>query len=154
MNKVLETFDGFVDVVDGETAYVTLVSKANGDKLSGEYPTAKLFKKDITEGDSFVLHTEEVENDEDCVRIVIEKVPDRELSSEECESIRRKIEEAFPRLVRCITKEAVPDFIFDKLYKVVPGENESEKVEGRLRVIDENGENYLYPLEWFEEILY
>ncbi len=46
---VLESFDGWVDSIDGDTAFVTLESRANGDILQGEYSASELLAKGIGE---------------------------------------------------------------------------------------------------------
>ena len=37
-----------------------------------------------------------------------------------------------------------------KIYRVLPDQNAA--AEGDLRVIDESGEDYLYPAEWFAAV--
>ena len=56
---------------------------------------------------------------------------------------RRKQEIKF---VVCIT-DSEPDLEVRKIYQVVPDER-AEK-EGHLRIIDESGEDYLYPANYF-----
>ena len=46
----------------------------------------------------------------------------------------------------CI-KDSEPDLEIRKIYQVVPDED-AEK-EGHLRIIDESGEDYLYPASYF-----
>lgn len=53
------------------------------------------------------------------------------------------------RLIRfalCVTDEE-PDLEFGKLYPILPDEQAAQ--ENYLRVIDESGEDYLYPSEYF-----
>ena len=47
----------------------------------------------------------------------------------------------------CIENKDCEDLVRCKIYQVIPDE-ESEK-EGYLRVIDESGEDYLYPQSYF-----
>ena len=47
----------------------------------------------------------------------------------------------------CIENKDCEDLVKRKIYQVIPDE-ESEK-EGYLRVIDESGEDYLYPQSYF-----
>jgi hypothetical protein len=51
------------------------------------------------------------------------------------------------RLVLCIENKDCEDLEKRKIYQVVPDE-EAEK-EGYLRVIDDSGEDYLYPQPYF-----
>jgi hypothetical protein len=57
--------------------------------------------------------------------------------------MRRKQEIKF---AVCIT-DSEPDLEMRKIYQVVP--DESAKKEGHLRIIDESGEDYLYPANYF-----
>ena len=49
----------------------------------------------------------------------------------------------------CIT-DSEPDLELRKLYQVVP--DESAQKEGQLRIIDESGEDYLYPANYFVSV--
>ena len=49
----------------------------------------------------------------------------------------------------CIT-DSEPDLEMRKIYRVVP--DESAKKEGHLRIIDESGEDYLYPANYFVSV--
>jgi hypothetical protein len=60
---------------------------------------------------------------------------------------RRKTE---PRFVICIRNEDCEDLEPRKVYQVLPDEAASE--DGYLRVIDESGEDYLYPQDYFVTI--
>lgn len=52
------------------------------------------------------------------------------------------------RFVVCINNENYPASLeLNKIYQVVT-DNEIE-ADGDLRVIDESGEDYIYPAEWF-----
>jgi hypothetical protein len=57
---------------------------------------------------------------------------------------RRKSE---PRFVICIRKEDCEDLELRKVYQVLPDEAAAE--DGYIRVIDESGEDYLYPQDYF-----
>jgi hypothetical protein len=60
---------------------------------------------------------------------------------------RRKSE---PRFVICIRNEDCEDLEPRKVYQVLP--DEAAAVDGYLRVIDESGEDYLYPQSYFVPI--
>lgn len=60
---------------------------------------------------------------------------------------RRKLE---PRFVLCIRNEDCEDLELRKVYQVLPDETAAE--DGYLRVIDESGEDYLYPQDYFVAI--
>ena len=49
--------------------------------------------------------------------------------------------------VICIRADGADDLEVRKLYRVLP--DKSAAAQGYLRVIDESGEDYLYPAEWF-----
>ena len=51
------------------------------------------------------------------------------------------------RFVLCIRNEDCDDLELRKIYQVLPDENAS--ADGYIRVIDESGENYLYPQDYF-----
>ena len=50
------------------------------------------------------------------------------------------------RFAACIA-DSEPDLEIRKIYQVVP--DDSAEKEGHLRVIDESGEDYLYPANYF-----
>jgi hypothetical protein len=60
---------------------------------------------------------------------------------------RRKSE---PRFVLCIRNEGCEDLEPRKVYQVLPDEAAAE--DGYIRVIDESGEDYLYPQAYFVPI--
>ena len=60
---------------------------------------------------------------------------------------RRKPE---PRFVICIRNEDCEDLEPRKVYRVLPDEAAAE--DGYIRVIDESGEDYLYPQAYFAPI--
>jgi len=51
------------------------------------------------------------------------------------------------RYVICVRSEGAEDLEVRKIYRVLPDESASAR--GHLRVVDESGEDYLYPAEWF-----
>lgn len=53
------------------------------------------------------------------------------------------------RFAVCIT-DSEPDLEKRKVYQIVPDER-AEK-EGHLRVIDESGEDYIYPAKYFVQV--
>ena len=57
---------------------------------------------------------------------------------------RRKAE---PRFVICLKNEECEDLEPRKVYRVLPDEAAAE--DGYIRVIDESGEDYLYPRDYF-----
>lgn len=52
-----------------------------------------------------------------------------------------------PRFAICIRNENAEDLEVRKVYQVVP--DESAATAGYLRIIDESGEDYLYPKDYF-----
>jgi len=54
------------------------------------------------------------------------------------------------RFVICIKNEDCEDLEVRKIYQVLPDETAAE--DNYLRVIDESGEDYLYPADYFVEI--
>ena len=54
------------------------------------------------------------------------------------------------RYVICVQSEGAEDLEVRKVYRVLPDKPAS--VQGHLRVIDESGEDYLYPEKWFVAI--
>ena len=55
-----------------------------------------------------------------------------------------------PQFVICISNEQAEDLQPRKVYQVLP--DESSAKEGYLRVIDDSGEDYLYPADYFMPI--
>jgi hypothetical protein len=47
----------------------------------------------------------------------------------------------------CLTNKGSEDLVIRKVYQVLPDESALEK--GLLRIIDESGEDYLYPVSYF-----
>ena len=60
---------------------------------------------------------------------------------------RRKTQPAF---VLCVRNEGCDDLELRKVYQVLPDQAAAQ--EGYLRVVDESGEDYLYPLGYFAPI--
>lgn len=59
-----------------------------------------------------------------------------------------KAEEIVPRFVVCINNAEYPASLeLHKIYRVLPDEDAA--LEGDVRVINESGEDYLYPAAWF-----
>ncbi|HID94842.1 MAG TPA: hypothetical protein EYP53_02130 [Candidatus Latescibacteria bacterium] len=52
-----------------------------------------------------------------------------------------------PRFAICIRNEGCEDLELRKVYQVLADESTAE--EGYIRVIDESGEDYLYPADYF-----
>jgi hypothetical protein len=57
---------------------------------------------------------------------------------------RKKSESQF---VVCVRNEDCEDIELRKIYQVLPDEDAAE--DGYIRVIDESGEDYLYPADYF-----
>ncbi len=55
--------------------------------------------------------------------------------------------EAEPQFVVCVGNEDCEDLELRKIYQALPDEAAAE--DGYLRVIDESGEDYLYPAYYF-----
>lgn len=56
-----------------------------------------------------------------------------------------------PRFAVCIENSAYPASLeLHKIYRVLPDEDAAP--EGDLRIVDESGEDYLYPAEWFAAV--
>jgi hypothetical protein len=55
------------------------------------------------------------------------------------------------QFVVCIQNSGYPASLeLHKIYRVLP--DEDARREGDLRIIDESGEDYLYPAEWFARV--
>lgn len=51
----------------------------------------------------------------------------------------------------CVENSEYPASLeLHKIYRVVPDQDAAR--EGDLRIVDESGEDYLYPAEWFEAV--
>lgn len=55
-----------------------------------------------------------------------------------------------PRYVVCLRNDGANDLEVRKLYRVVDDESATER--GYLRVVDESGEDYLYPSTFFASV--
>jgi hypothetical protein len=51
------------------------------------------------------------------------------------------------RYVICVRTDGAQDLEVRKVYRVLADESASAR--GHLRVVDESGEDYLYPADWF-----
>ena len=64
---------------------------------------------------------------------------------------RKQHRPSMTKFAVCIENSAYPASLeLHKIYRVLPDKDAAE--EGDLRVIDESGEDYLYPAEWFSAI--
>jgi RNA polymerase sigma factor (sigma-70 family) len=88
--KILERFDGFVEKVEDDTAYVTMRT-SRGETLHGSYPAGELKAAGVGERSRFVLTTLDLGRD---VRIEISPIPPVELTAER----QREIEDETERL--------------------------------------------------------
>jgi hypothetical protein len=63
----------------------------------------------------------------------------------------KKKNESIPEFVVCINNEGYPASLeLHKIYRVVPDKNAA--ADDDIRVIDESGEDYLYPVSYFAPI--
>lgn len=89
---VLESFEGYVDQIDGDTAYVTLESRKHGDVLYGEYSASQLRQKGIGDQSRFLCKTVKMGR---ATRVEFEPLPDEEVTDEEVRAIAEKMNRAF-----------------------------------------------------------
>lgn len=62
--------------------------------------------------------------------------------------MKKKIVNKEPKFAVCINNNDYPASLeLHKIYCVLPDEEAAQ--EGDIRIIDESGEDYLYPAEWF-----
>ena len=54
------------------------------------------------------------------------------------------------RFAICVRNRGADDLEVRKVYRVLP--DKTAAAEGYLRIIDESGEDYLYPAEWFVSV--
>ena len=87
----LEEFEGFVEEVDDEVAYVTLKDKT-GQKLQGEYPASELETLGIHERRRFYCRTFDVGGGN--VKIELSAIPDRQVSEERQRAIDEELRRA------------------------------------------------------------
>jgi hypothetical protein len=60
----------------------------------------------------------------------------------------KRTDNAIPTFAVCIKNGEYPASLeLHKIYRVLP--DEDADLDGDVRVIDESGEDYLYPAEWF-----
>jgi hypothetical protein len=63
----------------------------------------------------------------------------------------KKLKEKEVRFAVCVNNADYPASLeLHKIYRVLP--DEDAEVDGDIRVVDESGEDYLYPAEWFVSI--
>lgn len=63
----------------------------------------------------------------------------------------KKPREAEARFAVCINNADYPAALeLHKIYRILP--DKDAEVDGDIRVVDESGEDYLYPAEWFVPI--
>jgi hypothetical protein len=86
---LLEEFQGVVDSIEGENAYVTLTSTA-GEELIGEYSAKELAKLGIHERRRFRCATVSLNGK---VEVQLTAVPDCEVSADEEAVIDRRLED-------------------------------------------------------------
>ena len=91
---VLESFEGFVDQVEGDTAYVRLKSREHGDVLYGEYPASQLLEKGIEEQGRFLCETVKVDG---TTRVDMQAIPSVPATDEQLRAIEEKIDRVLPR---------------------------------------------------------
>jgi len=61
---------------------------------------------------------------------------------------QRKAKQARPRFVLCLKNDGYSASLEKrKIYRVLPDSDAS--AHSLIRVVDESGEDYLYPMEWF-----
>jgi len=85
-----ERFEGFVERVEGEVAYVSLESE-RGERLQGPYPADELAARGVGERDRFRLTlTDEGES----VRFDLQSIPRKTVPAERQAEIQREIEQA------------------------------------------------------------
>jgi hypothetical protein len=86
---VLERLEGYVEQVEGSTAYVTLKSQF-GDELIGEYAADELAAKGITEGRRFRCETIEVDG---AVHVSFQALSDERVTEDEEDAISARLDE-------------------------------------------------------------
>ena len=89
---VLESFEGYVDSVEGDTAYVTLESREHGDVLYGEYSASELLGKGISEQSRFLCQTVK----EDGATRIDFALPKLVVTDEEVRAVAEEMHGAFP----------------------------------------------------------
>jgi hypothetical protein len=87
---VLERFEGFVEQIEGNVAYVVLRAE-NGDELYGEYPADRLARLGVEETDRFLCLTVK---DVQGTRVEIEPLASEPVSDEDVRAIFERISHA------------------------------------------------------------
>lgn len=65
--------------------------------------------------------------------------------------IMKKKQAVSPHFAVCMKNTGYPSSLeLHKIYRVIPDEDAAE--DGDIRVVDESGEDYLYPAKWFAEL--
>ena len=85
-----EQFEGFVEKVEEDVAYVTLDSE-RGERLQGPYPADELAARGVGERDRFRLTLTDAG---DSVRFDIQLIPRQAISPERQRQIRQEIEQS------------------------------------------------------------
>lgn len=85
---VLEELDGFVDHIDGDKAYLTLIDKT-GKEFLGEYSSEKLINLGIFERRKFKVQV--VETDGVC-KVELSPLPIKKLTVEQFYQITKELE--------------------------------------------------------------
>lgn len=63
----------------------------------------------------------------------------------------RRRKSTSPRFAVCIKNTGYPASLeLHKIYRVIADDDAAE--EGDIRIVDESGEDYLYPANWFVEV--
>ncbi|GEM_PF-1502232 len=86
---VLEQFTGFVDYIEGPTAFVTLTTDA-GEELAGEYPADEFAELGIRENRRFICQTVIADGN---VEVLFQTIPDIEVTPEEEKAIDQRLDE-------------------------------------------------------------
>lgn len=86
---VLEQLEGFVEQIDGSTAFVSLTSE-HGEELRGEYPAEQLLAKGIEERRRFRVRT--IESD-GSVHVSIDPIDEFPISLDEEKAIHQRLDE-------------------------------------------------------------
>ena len=88
MTQILERFDGVVDAIEDQMAFITLTSPS-GERLIGEYSVSELSKMGIHCGRRFICETVMVNNE---VEVRFQAIPDLEITPEYEETLDRELE--------------------------------------------------------------
>jgi len=88
-STVLEQFAGFVDYIEGPTAFVTLTTAA-GEEFAGEYPAVEFAELGIRENRRFICQTVITEGG---VEVRFQPISDIEVTPEEERAIDERLDE-------------------------------------------------------------